>query len=48
MTPNEIADFLEQYNLWRRGNEEIEMPNPAELGEVLELAIEHLRGQDEQ
>ena len=43
MTPNEIADFLENYNIWRRGSNEIPMPNPAELGKVIEAAIEYLR-----
>ena len=38
----EIADYLENYNTWRRGAD-IKQPEPKELGEYLELAIEELR-----
>ena len=46
MTKEQIADFLENYNNWRRDDffpSKLKQPNPTELGEVLELAIEGLR-----
>ena len=45
MTNAEIADYLEYVNKWRRGHTEITepMPDPYEIGEVIDLAIERLR-----
>ena len=46
MTKEQIADFLENYNNWRRDDffpSQLEQTNPMELGKVLELAIEELR-----
>lgn len=45
MTKQEIADLLGKYNRWRRG-EDIEQPDPAEIGEALDLAIAYLREKD--
>ena len=38
----EIADYLENHNAWRRG-EHNDSPEPKELGKYLELATEELR-----
>lgn len=38
-----IASYLENYNKWRRGDEEIEMPEPKELGIAIDCAISYLR-----
>ena len=46
-TPAEVADFLENLNAWRRGDETIEMPHPAEIGANIQDAIVILREHDE-
>jgi len=38
-----IIKFLQNYNAWRRGDETIEMPHPAEIGESIQNAIILLR-----
>lgn len=38
-TIEEIVDFLANYNKWRRGDDTIPMPDPNELGEVIDQAI---------
>lgn len=43
MRRSEVADFLENYNKWRRGSDDVKMPKPEELGKVLDLAIKMLR-----
>jgi hypothetical protein len=43
MTKQEVADFLENYNKWRRGAEDISQPVPKELGIAIELAVKFLR-----
>ena len=39
----EIIKFLENYNKWRRGDENIEMPNPKEIGENIDKVIKILK-----
>lgn len=43
MTPKEIANYLQNYNAWRRGADDIEQPNPTELGKMIDAAILELR-----
>jgi hypothetical protein len=38
-TPQELADFLKNYNSWRRGSYLHEQPAPEELGQVLDQVI---------
>lgn len=38
-----LANELERYNLWRRGAEDIEQPNPMELGILIDEVVEELR-----
>jgi hypothetical protein len=38
-TPQELADFLKNYNCWRRGSYLHEQPAPTELGQVLDQVI---------
>lgn len=38
----EIADYLTNYNKWRRGGDN-EMPEPKELGYYIDCAIEELK-----
>jgi hypothetical protein len=38
-TPQELADFLTNYNRWRRGSYLHEQPAPTELGQVLDQVI---------
>lgn len=46
MSPNQCAEFLSNYNLWRRGDADdedagkIEMPHPRELGLAIDRAVE--------
>ena len=41
MTPAETAAFLRQFNEWRRGEgEDLQMPNPREIGKAIDAAIE--------
>jgi len=37
------AQALATYNLWRRGDETIEMPPPAEIGKTIDDAVNLLR-----
>ena len=39
MEPAQIAKRLRDYNAWRRGNESIEQPRPASIGEAIDAAI---------
>lgn len=43
MTKNKVAQKLEEYNKWRRGDENYSQPNPKELGKVIDLAIKYLK-----
>jgi hypothetical protein len=38
-----LANELERYNKWRRGAEDIEQPNPTELGILIDEVIKELR-----
>ena len=38
-----LANELERYNKWRRGAEDIEQPNPTELGTLIDEVVEELR-----
>jgi len=42
MKPQQVADYLEYYNRWRRG-EEIPQPDPTELGKVIDEAVKILK-----
>lgn len=34
-------EFLRKFNLWRRGGEDMEMPNPKEIGECIDRIVEY-------
>lgn len=38
-----LANELERYNKWRRGADDIEQPNPTELGILIDEVVEELR-----
>lgn len=41
MTPTETAAILRQFNAWRRGEgEDLQMPNPREIGKAIDAAVE--------
>lgn len=40
---SELANELERYNLWRRGAEDIEQPNPTDLGILIDEVVKELR-----
>ena len=42
----ETIAFLQNYNAWRRGDETLEMPHPAEIGTNIQDAIMLLRKHD--
>ena len=44
-TPQELADFLKNYNSWRRGSYLHQQPVPEELGQVLDQVIAILEEQ---
>ena len=46
-TPQELADFLKNYNSWRRGSYQHEQPTPEELGQVLDQVIAILEKQEQ-
>lgn len=50
MTPTKALTFLREYNSWRRGNIEIAMPNPEEIGIAIDTvcdALESLLTEDQ-
>ena len=48
MTPTETAAALRQYNQWRRGNlEGVPQPDPREIGEAIDAAIEIIESAEE-
>jgi len=48
MTPTETAAKLRNYNLWCRGNLEGQpMPDPREIGEALDAAVEMIESAEE-
>ena len=43
MTPNETADALRSYNIWRRGNLDwMPQPDPRSIGVAIDSAVEAL------
>ena len=40
MTTTETANFLRQFNEWRRGDEDIPQPDPRVIGEAIDAAVE--------
>ena len=40
MKTEKAIKVLRDYNLWRRGNEDMEQPDPREIGEAIDDAIE--------
>ena len=44
-TPQELADFLKNYNRWRRSDTDQPMPDPTELGEAIDQVIAILEEQ---
>ena len=40
MTPAETAAILRQFNEWRRGDETVEQPDPREISEAIDAAVE--------
>jgi len=42
-----LSEQLRQYNRWRRGDEKETMPNPTELGELIDRVADRLDKQDE-
>ena len=47
MTPAETAAILRQFNEWRRGDETVEQPDPREIGEAIDAAVEMIERIDE-
>ena len=48
MTPAKIAAILRQFNEWRRGDDEtIEQPDPREIGEASDAAVEMIEEREE-
>ena len=48
MTPTETTTILRQFNEWRRGDDEtIEQPDPREIGEAIDAAVEMIERMDE-
>lgn len=43
MELSEIINYFEYYQSWRRGAD-IPQPDPTELGNVIDYAIEYLKG----
>ena len=50
MTPTEAATILRQFNEWRRGDyepsEQPEPPDPCEIGEAIDAAVEMIERMD--
>jgi hypothetical protein len=44
-TPQELADYLRRINAWRRSGTHEPMPNPTEIGEVIDQVIAILEEQ---
>lgn len=42
MTPREVAAKLQHFNAWRRGDEDIPMLDPFEIGRTIDAAVDHL------
>ena len=48
MTPTETAAILRQFNEWRRGDEDIPQPDPREIGEAIDAAVEMIERMEKQ
>ena len=46
MTPTEVTTALRQFNDWRRGADVLQ-PNPREIGEAIDAAIEMIESAEE-
>lgn len=46
LTNAEIAAELRRINRWRRGDEDIEQPDPTQFGRLLDLAAKRLEAAD--
>lgn len=44
---NPTAQFLRRYNAWRRGDEELTMENPTEIGKAIDTACALIEQRDE-
>jgi len=42
MSIEQCAEYLRQYNAWRRGDDSYPIPVPKALGEIIDAAIEYL------
>lgn len=40
MTPTEVAAILRQLNAWRRCDKNIRLPDPRDIGEAIDAAVE--------
>jgi hypothetical protein len=47
MTTKQAVSILKKYNKWRRGDSRIKMPEPAKIGEAIDIVIEQLELMDE-
>ena len=47
MTPTEVTTLLRQFNEWRRSEDEtVEQPDPREIGEAIDAAVEMIERMD--
>ena len=46
MTPTETTTILRQFNEWRRGDEDIPQPDPREISEAIDAAVEMIERMD--
>ena len=47
MTPAETTAILRQFNAWRLGDDDIEQPDPREIGEAIDVAVEMIESAEE-
>lgn len=38
-----VIDILEEFNKWRRANEDMDMPDPKDIGKAIDFAIKYLK-----
>lgn len=43
MDKQKVIKILEQYNKWRRANEDMDMPDPKDIGKAIDFAIKYLK-----
>ena len=46
MDKQEVIKILEQYNKWRRGDEDTDILNPTEIGKAIDYAIKYLKDKE--